>query len=807
MRFLPPLLAACWAVAPLCAQTNTERMANDHYTRSHEYDLIHQRIEVWNFDWDSTSFDGRVTTTLVARRPGLDSVVLDAGAKLQIKMAPRTSRHGDTLVVYLPKPVAFGDTARFTITYHGVVSNGRGLTYINPEGRLHRPRQIWSQGEDDNNHLWFPTYDFPNDKMTWEVVATVPQGMTCVSNGRLVSAVTAKDGSRTFDWLQDKPTATYLVSIVVAPLAKVHDTWRTTPVDYYVYHEDSSLARALFKVTPDMIETYSRLTGITYPWSKYAQTTVADFFGGMENVSATTLVDWLPRSRDYQDRPWYQWILIPHELAHQWFGDYVTTENWANMWLNEGFAEFMPGQYWARTLGARAEEDYYLDEYNQFMQIDHERRMPLAALRSNNIYPKGALVLQMLKQYLGEQRLWGSVHRYLVDHALGNATTDDLRQAVLDATGENLDWFWDQWIYQAGYPEFNVAATYDSSASSVTLVVQQVQQDSSKAPPDSSGVRYTTPAVFRMPVAIRLGTAAGDVSARAQLSRRQDTIVVRDVKTAPTMVVFDDGNAILKQLRFDEPTVWLATQLERDPNLWNRHWVIAQLSQRSKDPAAGAALAQAAIHADYFLVRVAAIGALATFPRSVALAPLQAATADTSAQVRAAAIEALGTLGGPEGAALARRAWTSDSSDAVRAAAVTAMALTDSANRRAIVLQALTTPAYRDVIQIAAYRVIAATGDTSLIDSVEARAGQDRFALHVLAAFAARGNSRALDLLVKHLDDERSYVRRWALEAFRFSLPRAIGQPKLQTIAAGLKFADTREAVADLLREWQAEGS
>ena len=563
-------------------------------------------------------------------------------------------------MVYLAKPVAFGDTTRFTITYHGVVTNGRGLTFITPEGRSHRPNQIWSQGEDNDNHYWFPTYDFPNDKMTWEVVATVPKGMVCVSNGRLVSDVAAKNGSHTFDWLQDKPTATYLVSIIVAPLARIHDTWRTVPVDYYVYHEDSALARPLFKVTPDMIDVYSRLTGINYPWAKYAQTTVADFFGGMENVSATTLVDWLPSSRDYQDRPWYQWILIPHELAHQWFGDYVTTENWANMWLNEGFAEFMPGQYWLRKQGPRAEEDYYLDEYNQFMQIDHDRRMPLAALASNNIYPKGALVLKMLHQYLGERRFWASINRYLKDHALDNATTDDLRQAVLDATGENLDWFWDQWIYQAGYPELTVAAKYDSTTSLVTLVVQQTQQDSSKA--DSTGLRHTTPAVFRMPVAIRVGTAAGDVTVRAQLSRRQDTIVVRDVKTAPTMVIFDDGNAILKQLIFAQPTAWLATQLQRDANLWNRHWVIAQLTQRPNDPAAGAAVAQAATGADYFLVRVAAIGALPTFPRPVALPALQAAARDTSAQVRAAAVEALGTVGGAEAATIARQAWSNDSS-------------------------------------------------------------------------------------------------------------------------------------------------
>ena len=170
-----------------------------------------------------------------------------------------------------------------------------------------------------------------------------------------------------------------------------------------------------------------------------------------------------PTHAAYHDRPWYQYILIPHELAHQWFGDYVTTENWANTWLNEGFAEFMPGQYWQEKLGAHAAEDYYVDEYRQYLQIEARRSMPLASMGSNNIYPKGALVLQMLKDYLGPERFWAGVHTYLVQHAFGTATSEDLRQAVLAATGENLDWFWNEWIYGAGHPAFIVKATYDSA--------------------------------------------------------------------------------------------------------------------------------------------------------------------------------------------------------------------------------------------------------------------------------------------------------------------------------------------------------
>src|SRR5437868_13299775 len=254
----------CGLVVPAVAQSNAELVTNDAYTRSHDYDLVHQRIEVRNFDWDSTSFDGRVTTTLVALRPSLDSVILDAGVRLVLAriaddrgVTLRSERHGDTLVVHPARPIAFHDTLRFSIDYHAPLENGQGLTFIQPEGQSHRPQQIWSQGEDHDNHYWFPTYDFPNDKMTWELVATVPKGMTAVSNGRLVSDVAARDG-HTFSWRQEKPSATYLVSIVVAPLARIHDTWRTIPVDYYVYREDSALARPLFKLTPDMIDTYSR---------------------------------------------------------------------------------------------------------------------------------------------------------------------------------------------------------------------------------------------------------------------------------------------------------------------------------------------------------------------------------------------------------------------------------------------------------------------------------------------------------------------------------------------------------------------
>ncbi len=407
-------------------------------------------------------------------RPGLDSIVLAMGRRLAVRSvtmesarraALQFSRPGDSIVVRLAKPAGFRDTVRFTIDYRGKITQGRGLYFFKAEpGRPRHPQQVYSGGGTDGNPNWIPTYAAPNDKATWELVARVPADLTVVSNGRLVSdrpdppsrgaraAGPARPRTHTVHWRQERPASTYLISLVAAPLKKVSDRWRDVPLDYYVYPEDVAQARRLFGVTPDMMETFSKLTGVKYPWAKYSQATVTDFIGGMENVGATTLVDWLPDARAYRDRPWYRQSLIPHELAHQWFGNLVTTENWSNYWLNEGMAEFMAGQYWGAKQGRRAEDDFYLDEYHRFLAAESRRSVPLASFNSNNVYTKGALVMQMLKKHLGPERFWASINRYLTRHAYGNATSDDLRRAVLHATGQNLDWFWDQWIYQAGYP-------------------------------------------------------------------------------------------------------------------------------------------------------------------------------------------------------------------------------------------------------------------------------------------------------------------------------------------------------------------
>jgi aminopeptidase N len=590
-----------------------------------------------------------------------------------------------------------------------------------------------------------------------------------VSNGRLLRDVAGRSRTHTVHWRQDRVASTYLISLVIAPLRKLTDRWRDVPLAYYVYPEDAPLARRLFGMTPDVMETFTRLTGVKYPWVGYAQTTVADFVGGMENVGATTLVDWLPDARAYQDRPWYSHALIPHELAHQWFGNLVTTENWSNYWLNEGMAQFMAGQYWGAKLGRKAEDDFYLDEHREFLERDARRRVPLASFNSNNVYAKGALVLQMLKKHLGPARFWAAMNHYLTRHAYGNAVSEDLRQAVLTATGENMEWFWRQWIYQAGYPEFVVSSAHQAGDSTLILTIRQVQGDTALA--DTTGFRITTPAVFRGPVTIRVGTARGDVRQVVQLDQREQVVRIGGVKSPPSMVVFDEHNAMLKSLTFEQPTPWLAAQLVRDPDLWNRSWAIDQLSRRTGDSIALAALERAARRADYYRTRAEAALGLRGFPQ--AEPSLEAAARDTSAAVREAAILSLGSIGGDKAVSLARSAWERDSSYQVRASALGVLARLDTAGSRREVLAGLTTPSYRDVIQTAALRAVAQNPDSSLVAGVEKILGDQPLAAHTLASLARRGNTGALSALVRHRDDQRRWVRRWVLEAIEQELEKA----------------------------------
>jgi hypothetical protein len=323
--------------------------------------------------------------------------------------------------------------------------------------------------------------------------------------------------------------------------------------------------------------------------------------------------------------------------------------------------------------------------------------------------------------------------------------------------------------------------------------VRQTQRDTAAA--DSSGFRFSTPEVFRAPLAIRVGTAAGDVVVRTTIDRREQTIRVESLHGPPTMVVFDDEDAVVKGLTFDQPTAWLANQLARSDGLWSRFWAIEQLSRRTADTAAGAALARAARAADYFRTRAEAAAGLAGFPEALALPALAGASRDTSAQVRAAAVAALGGVGGERAWALANAAWRGDPSYEVRAAALTVLARLSPGGAREAVLAGLSTPSYRDVIQNAAIAAVVQHPDSGLVRAVARLVGAQPLATTALAVLAARGDTLARTALTQSINDDRAWVRNWAIEALEEQLDREDALAQLRAVLPGVRRPDARSAI------------
>ena len=293
--------------------------------------------------------------------------------------------------------------------------------------------------------------------------------------------------------------------------------------------------------------------------------------------------------------------------------------------------------------------------------------------------------------------------------------------------------------------------------------MRQTQVDTASA--DSAGVRFVTPLAFRAPIAIRVGTERGDVVAQTVIDRREQTVRIEGIRRPPTMVAFDDSNAVLKTLSFHQPTPWLANLLHRHHDLWTRSWAIGQLASRTGDTLAAAALAHAVLSADYDLTRAEAASALGRFAPERSRAALDSALADTSARVRRAAVESLGRVGGERAAELVRQAWDKDSSDQVRAAALTALTRLAPDSSREVVAAGLRAKSYREVIQNAAITAAVQRPDSGLVAGLEAIAGEQPLPTLALAALAARGDASAKAAMARLLTDERRWVRDWAREA------------------------------------------
>lgn len=454
-----------------------------HYAPDRCWKAEHLRLDI-SVDPAAKRVEGVATYTL--RRASMlgepADVVLDAADMEILEVSPvhTWDYREDKLTV---EPNSVGDDLTLSIRY--AAQPQKGMYFIEPdEGYPNRPRQIWTQCQAEDARYWIPSFDFPNQKLTTELIATLPEGLTVVSNGKLEYTAEAPDNRRRWHFKQEVPHPAYLMTLAVGEFSQIEDGWHDVPVYYFVEPGREDDARRAFGNTPAMMEFMSNATGVPYPYVKYAQVAVADFvYGGMENTSATTQTDrTLHDARahlDFSSDP-----LVSHELAHQWFGDLVTCRDWGHAWLNESFATYCEALWREHHLGR---DEFLYDLFGLLQSYLGEARQryqrPIATnvyhepsdVFDRHLYEKGGMVLHMLRCHLGDEAWWASVKHYLERHRQGNVVTHDLQRAVEDVTGRNLEGFFQQWVFSPGHPHFKVAYAWDRKSKLASVSIKQAQ--------------------------------------------------------------------------------------------------------------------------------------------------------------------------------------------------------------------------------------------------------------------------------------------------------------------------------------------
>ena len=670
--------------------------------RSRTYDALHYLIRI-RLDLDGKAFDGSTTVTMASLREGLGSCALDAEeftvtSVLGDDGAPLAfTQTNKALEVRLNRPLRFGEETSFTCFYHGRDPKA-GLRFM--AGTEDHPTLVFSDSWPDNVHHWFPCYDYPNDKATSEIVATVRRGLKVAANGRLVSTVEdAAAGTATYHWSQDRPHSTYLVFLAAGPYAVVRDSYKTLPVSYWVYPADESKALPTYGQTPKMIEFFERTFDYGYPWRKYDQVSVPNG-GGMESTSATAMTHTImvdaKREADFPAIG-----IVSHELAHQWWGDLVTLRSWAHTWINESFGTYSDYLYHRYEKGddegainLQGKLDAYLREARSryIRPIVTDRYDAPEDMFDAHTYPKGARVLHMLRSLVGDEPFFRTLGHFLRTYAFDAVDTADFIRSVKTVTGRNLDWFFDQWLYKPGHPVLEVGSEWDAASKSVRLRVAQVQ-DLSKGTP-----------VFRMPVSIKLVTPGRTDIRTIWVEKKEETFIL-PLDDKPLLVRFDPDNVLIKEIRFPKGLDELLFQLRND-DVIGRMDAATELTAFGGDPRTGAALAASIGSDPFWAVRKSAVEALARSASGSRTAVLKRAVRDADARVRAAALAALGDLRDRALLGFFEERFDADSSDRVRAEALAAIGKAGDPSAVPFLRRAAAVPSYRHMVRGAAEAAI-----------------------------------------------------------------------------------------------------
>lgn len=562
-------------------------------------DILHTKLEV-SFDWNKEYLFGQATITAKPYFYPTDILELDARG-MEIKQvalvtggrkALNYTYENDQLRIQLDKIYTNKEEYTVFIDYiakpaelqkggSAAIRDDRGLYFINPDGtEKGKPQQIWTQGETQANSAWFPTIDKPNERMTEEIFITTEKKFVTLSNGELVSSFDNGNGTRTDHWKMDQPHAPYLVMMAIGDFAIVKDKWRGKEVNYYVEKDYEPYAKAIFGNTPEMMEFFSEKLGVPFQWNKYSQVVVRDYVSGaMENTSATLHGEFMQQTEremldnDYED-------VISHELFHQWFGDLATCESWSNLPLNESFATY--GEYlWEEyKYGKDAADEHSRESREQYFDEAVRKKEPLVRFQYENredmfdrhSYNKGGQVLHMLRKYVGDDAFFASLKLYLETNKFKSAEIHNLRLAFEQVTGEDLNWFFNQWFLSPGHPELVIHTSYDENAKKAKVEIKQ-NQDFTKIP------------LFEIPMDIDI-YSNGNVERKKIRVNKADQEFAFEVAQKPDLINVDAEKMLLCR-KTDKKSVneW-AFQYTHAPLYMDRFEAITNLADKAKDETA-----------------------------------------------------------------------------------------------------------------------------------------------------------------------------------------------------------------------------
>jgi aminopeptidase N len=504
------------------------------FDSAHAFDALHYRLDL-NFLSPGAYFSGSMTLRFRVVDDGLTQIRLNmialAADSAFVGAAPTSFSRDDTsIIVNLDAPYSAGETLSVRIAYRDTL-NGRGYFYY--------PWNSYTMSEPQDARWWFPCYDEPWDKATSEIYAIVQENSKVGSNGYLADVIhDPVNHTRAYHWVNEYPIATYLISLVFGDYATWTDYYirpngDSVPIFYMVTHDDSANAAYDFATIPQMMAIYSDLFG-SYPFNKYGQASVGPFnYGAMENQTLTTINEgWITGDRICEAG-------YAHELGHMWWGDYVTLADWRNIWLNEGFASYSFAIFDEAFHGHAAFIGAINDQEAGYMEYERNsgRREPIynpTDMFGIHVYNKGSLVLHMLRGLLGDSIFFSGMRQYATAHAYSNANTQEYQASMENSSGQGLDWFFNEWVYDRGYPVYNYAWSYQASGDSflVHLDIAQVQTD---AP------------VFRMPLTIRIVAGGNhDFSVQNSLAIQSYEFVTA---SQPETLILDPDHWVIRQIQ------------------------------------------------------------------------------------------------------------------------------------------------------------------------------------------------------------------------------------------------------------------